>query len=400
MTGGPSGPAEGKHWARDAAWLTLERANAVALVWLAFVAILVLSAPWTAPGLRLASDFAPPWAAARLVTAGDGAAAYGDAARRMVADMLGPGSYWPCAYPPTGVLLWWPFGQLPFAAAAGAWLGFSSLLYGLGLRAIAGGAGMVIALAFPAAVIAALYGQNSLLSAALFAGAAMLIDRRPWWAGALLGLLVFKPQLGILIPVALVAAGRWRAVGGAAASGCALIGLATVVFGLDSWSAYLPVLKEIHALNIAGVAGNDRFASVFSGARLLGATEGVAWAAQAAAGLAAASTLVLAVRRRPGGPGEVAALVAATGLCVPFLGEYDIAILAVAGFWVASEAGRSGWLPYERLAIAVLFWSPAAITVLSLKGVPLAPLAMAALLVTVWRRVSVRTAPPPPRSIR
>ncbi len=400
MTGGPSGPAGRPGWARDAPWLTLERANAIAIVWLFFVVLLVLSVPWTAPGLHLASDFAPPWAAARLVGPGDGAIAYGAAARRLVADMLGPDSFWPCAYPPTGVLLWWPLGRLSFAIAASVWLGLSSLIYVLGLRAIAGGRGTLIALAFPSAVIALLYGQNSLFSAALFAGAAVLIDRRPWLAGALLGLLVFKPQLGILIPVALVAAGRWRAVGGAAASGAALIGLSIAIFGIDAWTAYIPVLKEIQALNVAGVAGNDRFASVFSGARLLGANEEIAWAAQAVVAMVAAALLIVAVRRRPGGRGEVAALVAATGLCVPFFGEYDLAILAVAGFWGASEAARSGWLPYERLVIAVLFCAPAAITVLSLKGVPLAPLAMAALLVTVWRRVSIRTAPPPPHSTR
>jgi uncharacterized membrane protein len=35
--------------------------------------------------------------------------------------------------------------------------------------------------------------------------ASVLADRRPWLAGALLGLATFNPQLGLLIPIALLA---------------------------------------------------------------------------------------------------------------------------------------------------------------------------------------------------
>ncbi|WP_029586365.1 glycosyltransferase 87 family protein [Bradyrhizobium sp. URHD0069] len=68
-----------------------------------------------------------------------------------------------------------------------------------------------------AVFINAVGGQNSTWTAALFGGGLSPLERRPLLAGGLLGLLIYKPQLGLLIPVAL--AGRhWRASEGVAVS--------------------------------------------------------------------------------------------------------------------------------------------------------------------------------------
>lgn len=80
-------------------------------------------------------------------------------------------------------------------------------------------------------------------------------------------------------------------------------------------------------------------------------------------------------------------LVVATGFCLPFLGNYEIVIFAVPSAWVASEAIRNGWLPYERITLAVLYLSPLMIVSAATRGIPLAPLALAALAALVLRRV-------------
>ena len=49
------------------------------------------------------------------------------------------------------------------------------------------------------------HGQNGFLTAALLGGALHWLDRRPWLAGVLIGCLAYKPQFGVLIPVALLA---------------------------------------------------------------------------------------------------------------------------------------------------------------------------------------------------
>ena len=59
--------------------------------------------------------------------------------------------------------------------------------------------------ASPAAMFTLLAGQNAFFTAALLVGGLAMLGRTPAMAGALLGLLVFKPQLAVLVPVALLA---------------------------------------------------------------------------------------------------------------------------------------------------------------------------------------------------
>ena len=68
---------------------------------------------------------------------------------------------------------------------------------------------LLIAAAFPAVFVNIGHGQNGFLTAALLGGALHLLDRRPWLAGVLIGLLAYKPQFGVLIPIALLASRRW-----------------------------------------------------------------------------------------------------------------------------------------------------------------------------------------------
>jgi hypothetical protein len=45
-----------------------------------------------------------------------------------------------------------------------------------------------------------------------------VLERRPYLAGSLFGLMIFKPQLGLLLPVALIAGRQWRVFAAAAAT--------------------------------------------------------------------------------------------------------------------------------------------------------------------------------------
>jgi len=88
-------------------------------------------------------------------------------------------------------------------------------------------AGIFVALGSPAALWNFTAGQNGFLTAALIGGALVLMQRRPWLAGVCLGLLSYKPQFGLLFPVALVAAAQWRVIGAGAftAAGMAVLSL-------------------------------------------------------------------------------------------------------------------------------------------------------------------------------
>jgi hypothetical protein len=372
---------------RDARWLTAARVAAVTRILLVFVIALAVSMNWTVPDMQVGHDFGPLWAAARLVLGGHPADVYGEPVRAATAALLGPKSHWPFAYPPTALLLWLPFGLVSFAAAVAIWLGGTAIAYGAAMRALLDRRAIVPALAFPAVAICALYGQNGLFSAALFAAAAALLGPRPVLAGIVIGCLAFKPQLAVLAPLALIVAGRWRAVAGAAVTLAALVGVSAAAFGTASWTGFFAVMGEVQGLNARGESGFDKFVGLYPAARVLGASEAMAWIVAGLGAAAAVVLLVAALRRRPGPVGEIALLVAATGLCVPFLGEYDLVILAVPGVWLVSEALRAGWLPYERVGLALLFALPLVIRTAAMDGIPLGPVALALMALLVLRRV-------------
>ena len=371
---------------RDGAWLAADRVQAAS--WLMFAALLALVAtiPWTVPHLALGYDFATLRDAARLALAGQAAEAYGRTCQDVMAAVQGPGEHLPFFYPPTALFLGLPFAAMPLVPALGLWLGVTGVAYVMVLRAIVGRGAVGPAIGFPAVFTCALLGQNSLLSAALFGGAALTLDRAPRAAGLLLGCLAYKPQLAVLAPLALALAGRWRAFGAATLTVLALVLGSVVAFGLDSWTQFFTSLGVMNRCLGAG-ENFAIFASVYGAVRLVHGSGAAAWLWQMAAAVAAAVVIGVVAWRRPGGTAEIAALTVASLFCVPFLGDYDLVVAAVAGAWIGGEARRTGWLSYERVLLGLLFMAP--LLIKSMAGtfaVPLAPVALALLGWMVWRR--------------
>src|SRR5262249_26749699 len=135
----------------------------------------------------------------------------------------------------------------------------------------------------------AMVGQNGYVTAALIGGALHLMERRPALAGALIGLLTYKPQFGLLFPLALAAGGRWRAFNAAALVAVAVAALSYAAFGSAPWEAFLrsvPVFSQL----VLGEGRGDfaKMHSVFGLTRALGGSEALAWALQGSVIAAAA----------------------------------------------------------------------------------------------------------------
>src|SRR5260370_25511308 len=76
---------------------------------------------------------------------------------------------------------------------------------------------LVAALAWLPVIYALQLGQPGLFVALGVAGSyALMRNHRQFLSGLALGVIVLKPQLGFLLPIALLASGRYRAVAGAA----------------------------------------------------------------------------------------------------------------------------------------------------------------------------------------
>lgn len=367
--------------------LTSDRMRAAANVWIVAMAAMLPLLFWFHPELQVGRDFAVLWTAGRMTLEGHIASAYGDLMQTRVEAMIGPASAARFNYPPVALLLFVPFALLPFGAAKAAWVGATATAFAAAIRGIAGRNAILAALACPATLVCALYVQNGMLLAALLGAAALLLDRAPILAGIAIGCLIYKPHVAVLAPVLLALTGRWRAFFAAGATAVVLLAVSVLLFGTESWSAFLAGLPAAQALYADGMTGFDRFVSPYMGLRLLGVSARSAWIGQAIGAVAAVGFLIWAARRAPDGKAAMAAMLAATGFCVPFLGEYDLPILIIPAAWLIADAGRNGWLPFERAALLLLYLAPMIVKLAAGHGWPFGPPAMALLLLSVARRL-------------
>src|SRR4029077_11325111 len=89
---------------------------------------------------------------------------------------------------------------------------------------------LLLALASPAVFVNLGHGHNGFLTAALIGFALVQLDKRPGLGGICFARLATKPQFGLMIPLVLIATGRWRTVFAAAATVALLALGATLAF--------------------------------------------------------------------------------------------------------------------------------------------------------------------------
>jgi hypothetical protein len=240
------------------------------------------------------------------------------------------------AYPPVLLILTAPLAVMPYLPGLAAWLIAGWLCFWRALRlALPGRDALLLALAAPAVFVNAYGGQNGTWSAAFFGGGLCLIGRRPFIAGILFGLMVYKPQLGLLIPVALLAGRQWWTIAGAAVSASTLVLTSVLLFGPETWRDYLHFASLLRQTILEqGASGWHRLVSVFGVARLLGADVKLAYVVQAGAALIAAAVVALAWFRGAPAPIRYAALVLGTLLATPYVQDYDLVVGTFVVVWL------------------------------------------------------------------
>jgi len=388
---------------RSGTWLTGERIRLVAAAILAVSVVSLAYLAVTANGLvdsqgrPLGTDFSSFYAAGTYVLEGRPAAPYEPALQhareQAIFGQATPFYSW--FYPPIFLLIAALLALMPYGIALAVWLATTLGLYVLAIRAIAPSslrAGtqdwLLLALAFPAVLVNLGHGQNGFLTAALFGGALTLLDRRPLVAGILFGLLAYKPQLGLLIPFALAASGRWRALAAAGAAVLALAIATTIVFGVDVWRAFFNASHFARTVVLEqGDVGWYKMQSLFAWARLWGAPVPLAYALQGA--LAALLAAAVAVQWRSATPYalKAAALCLAAILATPFVFDYDMMALAPAIAFLVVDGIERGFVPWERTGLAALWLVPiVARTFTQATMIPLGVPVMLAIFILVLRR--------------
>jgi hypothetical protein len=306
--------------------------------------------------------------------------------------------YYGFAYPPIFLLPAAALAMLPYAMALALWL---ALTFGFYLAAmavlcvrfdVASGADMplfvLVAVAFPGVFVNLSHGQNGFLAAGLMTMGLALLDRRPLAAGLCFGLLAFKPQLGLLIPFALAAGGRWKSFA-AAAIAVALLMLASVMtFGAESWRGFLGAMTfSRQAILEHGEVGYAKMISVFAAARLWHAPLALAYGLQAIISAAVVLLVMQFWRSAADIRLKGAALCLGTLLVTPFALDYDLMLLAPALALAVAHGRKQGFAPFT-LSLLTLLWAMPLLgrPVATITPILLTPLAILALLLLIHRR--------------
>jgi hypothetical protein len=247
-----------------------------------------------------------------------------------------PIDFYHYSYPPVMLLLTAPLGVVKYVPALFGWLIAGWLCFYVALRAVKPGrATLLLALATPAVFVSAIGGQNGTWTAALLGGGLTLLDPYPALAGVLFGLLIFKPQLGVLIPIALLAGRRFHAFIAAGITVALLIAATLVLYGSDLWLVYFHHASVLRRLILEDGSGVwHRMLSVFVAARRLGASVLLSYAVQGIFTLGAAITVALIWSRNYPAPARNAALIVGTFLATPYLQDYDLVMGAFVALWL------------------------------------------------------------------
>ena len=322
------------------------------------------------------NDFFAIWSFAKFPITNHAADIYDRSVLQKFQESLGStlSIHLPYPYPPSFLLLMIPFSVMDYYGAYGAWILGTFVLYFAVSWHRAWPRSATFIIIAPATILTFVYGQTGFLTSALMIGGFRFVTSRPILSGVLFGLVSIKPQLGILIPVALISARLWRTLAAAGMTVLVLVLASSAAFGWSIWPLWLAQVLA-HA-DWSATTKPQYMPTIIANLTFLGVDLSVARVIQLVVAVAVAGIIWVCFRRGVTNLG-ISALLVGTFLATPYAFVYDMptvtnAILAV----VNDEERMHRLLPIpEALILALVLilpvlmvetWRPGAI-----KSVPL-----------------------------
>ena len=340
---------------------------AFAALYLLYFVILYRAGSWIvgSTGLPIYTDFAAWWAAGIQALHGNAAALYDpEEFAKIQSALFAPGEAfypnWP-SYPPTFFLVLAPLALLPYRCAFITWnvvtlFGCLTIVYLIVRRRAA----IALTLAAPFSAWNFLAAQNGFLTASLLGASLLPLERRPVLAGVFIGCLTYKPQYGILFPVALVASRQWRAIASAAVTAALLAAASAALFGAGVWAAFPHGFAVQGELSL-GADPDSNWGYLQTAYGLIRSLRGpayLAWLVQGLFTLGSAVIVWIVWRSRVRYELKAAILSGGALLATPYAFAYDIAAIVIPAAFLAIDQLSRGLLRGEKTMWIVLFGAP------------------------------------------
>lgn len=248
-----------------------------------------------------------------------------------------PGETYLPVYGPQYSLIFRPLAALSYGWAAAVWMLTSALVYfvccGLLLKACPRlrndrTAVFVLALAFPGFFYLIASGQNSVVALIAFTGAFFAFRAgAPFAAGLALGLLMYKPQFGLMAAAVFVLTLEWRVILGAIITGGGQLVAGAAYYGRFALDAYFAQLVHLNQNASALEPHIDRMHSLRAFWTLLLPWHAAASMLYALTALAVVAITVWCWRSKTPIEMRYAVFLLGSALIDPHLTDYDLVML-------------------------------------------------------------------------
>jgi alpha-1,2-mannosyltransferase len=378
---------------REATWLDFERLRNYSLILLVGYVICIGFLYWTSNGLLdqygqpLGSDFANVWTAGLRVLEGKAELAFDPAQHQILQNQIfkqPDGSYYGWHYPPMFLAIAALLAKFPYLPALIVWqlTTLGAYLWNI-TKIVPHKLTWLVALAFPAVFVNLLHGHNGFMTAALLGSGLLFLPTRPILAGVMFGLLAYKPQFAIAIPVALLAAQQWRAIASATVTVVAIVLLSWLAFGTESWVAFFKFAEFTRTVVLEeGNTGWHKIQSAFSAVRMHGGSVNAAYLVQGVVTLMTVVGIFALWRSKADHALKSAALCAAVLISTPYVLDYDMMVLGPAVAFLAMRGIEKGFAPYDKVLLVLIWVMPIiARKIAELTMVPIGFMTLALLLI-------------------
>ncbi len=316
-----------------------------------------------ASGTPLGADFINVYAAGIMARGGGAAQVYDwdahHAVEQAVAHYDVP--YFGWHYPPFFLIVASTIAVLPYLWAFAVYMAVSFAGYWTAMRRVMPRTreSFWFFAVFPGIFDNVINGQNGFITAGLLGAGLSMLETSPQLAGFLLGLLAYKPQFFVVIPVMLAVGGYGRVAAKVLVTACGAMILSWGIFGSDVWRAFFDASQLTqHVILEQGVTGWQKIQSVFSWARMWGADVTLAYVAQGFVAIGAVAVAAWIWLRRADFSLRVTALCAAMILATPYVLDYDLIILSVALAFLMRRGMEHGFLSGQKIVMGLMWILP------------------------------------------
>lgn len=318
------------------------------------------------PNETIVSDFKSFYTAGQLATEGKPTLAYDYKAHGAKQDLLvEEGAQYPYMqfpYPPFFLSLSEVLASLPYVYALSVWQYGSLAVAAIFIfRILPKHETVLVTFSFPSIIPNLAHGQTGFLTTALIAGYLVLLEKRPWLAGVFIGFLAYKPQFGVLIPIALLAGGYWRTICAATSTIALMILGVTLLYGTEVWTAFYNTLALQKTILEQANAQLEAYHSAFAFIHKMGGSTMLSYAVQGVVQLGVLGCIIWAWRKKNAVDYtlKAALLVLGTLLFTPYILDYDLFALLPALVFLARYGIEHGFSRYGKFVLTVAWFTPA-----------------------------------------